>query len=79
MTIEEKREYLELYPLQLAAIKRLNNLEDEFTVKDICSLTKSNSKYVNKMVNVMRYLDVIELIGKDGRKYVYKIKKGLNS
>lgn len=62
-----KEDYLQLLP---------NNLKDEFTVKDICLLTKSNSKYVNKMVNVMRYLDVIELIGKDGRKFVYKIKKG---
>ena len=31
---------------------------------------------VNKMLNVMKYLEIIELIGKDGKKNLYSVKKG---
>lgn len=65
--IKSKEDYLMFLP---------NNLQEKFTSKDICVLTKSNIKYVNKMLNVLKYVDVLDVIGKDGRKYVYSIKKG---
>lgn len=62
-----KEDYLNLLP---------NNLKEIFTVKDICELTKCDNKYVSKMVNVLKYIGVIEMIGKEGKRYLYRIKKG---
>ena len=38
--------------------------------------TKTNIKYVNKMLNVLKYLNVVEVVGKDGRKLLYNVKRG---
>jgi len=51
----------------------LNNI---FTAKDICQKTKCNVKYVNKMLNVMKYLKVIDVVGKEERKLLYSVKNG---
>lgn len=64
--LEKKEDYLKLFP---------KNLNEPFTINDLCKQTKSNNKYVSKMVNVMKFLDIIELVGKQGRKYLYKVKK----
>jgi len=65
--ISNKYDYLRLLP---------SNLKETFTVKDICELTKSNNKYVGKMVNVLKYLGIIEFVGKEGKKFIYKVNKG---
>lgn len=52
MTIEEKREYLELYPLQLAAIERFNNLAGINTDK--------REKYIQKIHSAIILRDLIE-------------------
>lgn len=65
ISLNNKDDYLQLLP---------ENLNEFFTSNEICKETKTNIKYVNKMLNVMRFLDVIEVVGKDGRKYVYKKK-----
>lgn len=62
-----KDDYIKLLPL---------NLNEEFSVKDLSLLYKCDVKYVNYMLNVMKYLDVVEVLRKDGKKYIYSIKKG---
>ena len=52
--------------------KGINNT---FTSKDISRLTKCNIRYVGLMLNVMKYLDIIEVIGKNGNQFVYKLKE----
>lgn len=65
--LNNNNDYLSLLPKEL---------EEEFTSKDLSLLTKTDIKYVNKMLNVLKYLNVVEVIGKDGKKYIYKVKKG---
>jgi hypothetical protein len=65
--LTKKDNYISLLP---------KNLEEVFTVKDVCELTKCDNKYVSKMINVLKYLEIIEMIGKEGKKYLYKVKKG---
>lgn len=65
--LNNNNDYLSLLPKEL---------EEEFTSKDLSLLTKTDIKYVNKMLNVLKYLNIIEVIGKDGKKYIYKVKKG---
>ena len=65
--LTKKDNYISLLP---------KNLGEVFTVKDVCELTKCDNKYVSKMINVLKYLEIIEMIGKDGKKYLYKVKKG---
>lgn len=66
ITLDKLEDYVNLLP---------DNLNEMFTSKEICEKTKTNIKYVNKMLNVLKFLNVIELIGKDGKKFVYKKKK----
>lgn len=65
--LENNDDYLQLLPKEI---------EEVFTSKDISKITKTDIKYVNKMLNVMEYLEIIELIGKDGKKNLYSVKKG---
>ena len=65
--LNDNHDFLKLLP---------NEIEEVFTSKDISKITKTDIKYVNKMVNVMKYLEIIELIGKDGKKNLYSVKKG---
>ncbi len=65
--LDIKDDYFKLFP---------KNISEPFTVNDLCKLFKSSDKYVSKMVNVMRHLDLLEMIGKDGKKYLYKVKRG---
>lgn len=67
IVLKEKKDYLNLLPMGLNEI---------FTSKEICMKTKTNVKYVNKMLNVLKYLNVVEVVGKDGRKLLYNVKKG---
>ena len=62
-----KSDYLNLLP---------DNLSSNFTSKELSQLTKTNVKYVNKMLNVLKFLQIIEVVGKDGRKLVYNVKRG---
>lgn len=65
--LNNNKDYLSLLP---------KDLKEEFTSKDLSLLTKTDIKYVNKMLNVLKYLNALEVIGKDGKKYIYRIKKG---
>ena len=65
--LNDNHDFLKLLP---------NEIEEVFTSKDISKITKTDIKYVNKMLNVMKYLEIIELIGKDGKKNLYSVKKG---
>lgn len=65
--LSDNTDYLSLLPIDLG---------EKFTSKDLSLLTKTDIKYVNKMLNVLKYLNAIEVIGKDGKKYIYRIKKG---
>ena len=65
--LTKKDNYISLLP---------KNSGEVFTVKDVCELTKGDNKYVSKMINVLKYLGIIEMIGKEGKKYLYKVKKG---
>ncbi len=65
--LDNNNDYLKLLP---------NNLPLNFCTHDLVCLTKCNIKYVSRMVNVMKYLKIIDVIGKEGRKYIYSIKKG---
>ena len=67
VVLNNKSDYIKLLP---------NNLNETFTSKEICNITKTNVKYVNKMLNVLKYLNVVEVVGKDGRKLLYNVKKG---
>ena len=60
-----KEDYLTLLP---------SNLNEEFTSSDVSKLSKCNLRYVNNMLNVMSYLEVVEVVGKIGKKYLYKVK-----
>lgn len=65
--LKEKKDYLQLLPVELNPI---------FSSKELSKLTKTNVKYVNKMLNVLKFLDAIEVVGKDGRMLLYSVKKG---
>lgn len=65
--LNNNKDYLSLLP---------KDLKKEFTSKDLSLITKCDIKYVNNMLNVLKYLNVVEVIGKDGKKYIYRIKKG---
>lgn len=62
-----KDDYLHLLPTELS---------EYFTSKELSLITKTDLKYVNKMLNVLKYIGVIEVVGKDGRKYIYRRLKG---
>lgn len=51
-----------------------NNLETQFTSKDYAKATKLRLKRAQIALNVLRYLDIIELVGKDSRLNLYSIK-----
>lgn len=65
--LKSKDDYLKLLPL---------NLNEKFTSKELSQMTKTNVKYVNKMLNVLKYLNVVEVVGKEGRKLLYSVKRG---
>lgn len=67
IVLKDKEDYIKLLP---------NDLNETFTSKEICLKTKSNVKYVNKMLNVLKYLNLVEVVGKDGRKLLYNVKRG---
>lgn len=65
--LKEKEDYIKLLP---------SALNETFTSKEICNITKTDVKYVNKMLNVLKYLNIVEVVGKDGKKLLYNVKKG---
>ena len=67
INLQTKEDYLNLLPLYL---------NEKFTSKELSQITKTNVKYVNKMLNVLKYLNVVEVVGKNGRKLLYSVKKG---
>lgn len=67
IVLKDNNDYIKLLP---------SDLNETFTSKEICLKTKTNVKYVNKMLNVMKYLNVVEVVGKDGRKLLYNVKRG---
>lgn len=67
IVLKDNKDYINLLP---------PDLSETFTSKEICLKTKTNVKYVNKMLNVMKYLNVVEVVGKDGRKLLYNAKRG---
>lgn len=67
IVLKDNKDYIKLLP---------SDLNETFTSKEICLKTKTNVKYVNKMLNVMKYLNVVEVVGKDGRKLLYNVKRG---
>ena len=67
IVLKDNKDYINLLP---------PDLSETFTSKEICLKTKTNVKYVNKMLNVMKYLNVVEVVGKDGRKLLYNVKRG---
>lgn len=48
---------------------------DMFTTKDFIKATKMSLKQAGSTLNVLRYLDVIEVVDKNKNAYIYKIKK----
>ena len=48
---------------------------DMFTTKDFIKATKMSLKQASSTLNVLRYLDVIEVVDKNKNAYIYKIKK----
>lgn len=62
--LDSKDKYLKLLP---------SGLNETFTASDVSKLTKCAIRYVNNMLNVLRYLGVIEVACKESRKYVYKV------
>ncbi len=71
-------------PYNLSQIISLNNnadyksllpsdLNKPFTSKEISSKMKTQIRYVNLMLNVLTSLNVINVVGKDGKKYLYEI------
>lgn len=67
IVLKDNNDYIKLLP---------SDLNETFTSKEICLKTKTNVKYVNKMLNVMKHLNVVEVVGKDGRKLLYNVKNG---
>lgn len=61
-----KEDYLKFLP---------EGLNDIFTATDVIKQYKCKERYVRTMLNVLCHLEVIEVIGKENRKYLYKIKK----
>lgn len=63
--INKKEDYLKIIPY----------IENEFKLADYAKLMKVNAKQASYMFSVIRYLDLVEQIGKDGKAYIYKFKK----
>lgn len=63
--ILEKRDYLKFIP---------DNLSDKFTSKDYSKATKLTLNRAQTALNVLRYLEIIEIIGKDSKSNVYSVK-----
>lgn len=53
--------------------KLLNNIDSPFTSSMVASLFSSTSRYANLMLNVLTSLNVIKIVGKDGKKYLYEL------
>ncbi len=51
------------------------NLPDEFTSSIFAKATKLTLAKASTALNVLNYLEAVERIGKDGKKYIYKIKE----
>lgn len=63
--LKAKEDYKSLFPKELPK---------EFTSSMLASLTFSSIRYANLMLNVLVSLEVVEVVKKEGRKYIYTIK-----
>lgn len=66
IVLNNKKDYLQLLP---------QGLNEKFTSKEVKSLSKCDIRYVNTMLNVMRFLGVLEVVDKKGNQYIYRVKE----
>lgn len=59
--LKNNNDYLHLLP----------NLEEPFTSQSLAKATSVSTRYSNLMLNVLVYLGCINIIGKEGKKYLY--------
>lgn len=68
--LKTQTDYLELLP---------SNLNEQWTVKDLKTVVKRSLSDTQSFVQVLKQLDLIEMCGKEGRAYLYRIKgDGIN-
>lgn len=68
LKIEVREDYMQLVPIELA--KR-------FTVADYAKAGRVTQGMAGVAVNILRHLDIIQLVGKQGRAYLYEINEYL--
>lgn len=54
----------------------LDGIDDNFTVKSLSKLLKSKRQDTSYLVLVLKYLELIEVVDKIKREYIYKVKRG---
>ena len=64
--IERKEDYLQFVPY---------DLEDHFTSKTFSKAAHISQNLATVVLNIMDYMEVVERTGKEGRAYVYQVKK----
>ncbi len=54
--------------------KLLPVLPDDFTANDLAKSLKINKRSVGYVIQVLKFVDVIEVVKKDGKKHIYHLK-----
>lgn len=82
----QKRTPIDKYPIDIVSVVdiSLDSLKtilpnellemSSFSAKDFNSLTKLKGRKASSALQVLKKLDIIEFIGKDNKKYLYRIK-----
>ncbi len=68
LVIDKLEDYMQLIPIEL---------NDKFTAAEYAKAAHINKGIAGLAVNILRYLDVIRMVEKRGRAYVYEINDGL--
>lgn len=64
IVINEKEDYLKFLP----------ELPQKFTANELQKHLAYPKNHLNYLIQVLKYLELIEMVGKDGRAYIYQIK-----
>lgn len=66
LSVDRREDYVQFLPIELP---------DEFTVTDYAGVAKIPEDTARTGLHILNYLNVIEQIGKQGRKYLYRVNE----